>query len=85
MTISSSGPGVDTSVRRKTIFRRAVVGIPLLGGLVALGGVVFPFFALGSSLRDVSLKDAVGQSGWSVQSSSATGGWFEPVIFLMCV
>lgn len=81
MTISSSGPGVDTSVRRKTIFRRAVVGIPLLGGLVALGGVVFPFFALGSSLRDVSLKDAVGQSGWSVQSSSATGGWFEPVIF----
>ena len=81
MAISSSGASVDTSVRRKTIFRRAVVGIPLLGGLLTLGGVVFPFLALGSSLRDGSLKDAVGQSGWSVQSSSATGGWFEPVTF----
>ena len=81
MSISSGGSGVGVSVPQKTVLRRAIVGIPLLGGLLTLGGVVFPFLALGSSLRDGSLKDAVGQSGWSVQSASATGGWFEPVTF----
>jgi hypothetical protein len=81
MSISSGGSGVDVSVLQRTVLRRAIVGIPLLGGLLTLGGVVFPFLALGSSLRDGSLKDAVGQSGWRVQSASATGGWFEPVTF----
>ena len=81
MSISSGGVSGDGAIRRKTILRRAVVGIPLLGGLLTLGGVVFPFLALGSSLRDESLKDAVGQSGWSVQSASANGGWFAPVTF----
>ena len=81
MAISSDGAGVDRAIRCKTILRRAVVGIPLLGGLLTLGGVVFPFVALGSSLRDRSLKDAIGQSGWSVQSSAAIGGWFAPVTF----
>ena len=81
MAISSGGSSVDGSVRRKMILRRAAVGIPLLGGLLTLGGFAFPFLALGSSLRDRSLKDAVSQSGWSVQSTSATGGCFVPVTF----
>jgi hypothetical protein len=81
MAISNCGASVGESVRRRTVLRRAVVGIPLLGGVLSLGGFFFPFLVLGSSLRDGSLKDAVGQSGWSVQSGSATGGWFQPVTF----
>lgn len=81
MAVVSNGASVDVSARPATAFRRAFVGIPLLGGLLTLGGVCFPFLVLGSSLRDGALKDAAASSGWSVQSGAATGGWFEPVTF----
>ena len=81
MAIFSSGASAGVFARRKSVLRRAVVGIPLLGGLLTLGGFGVPFLVLGSSLRDSALKDAAGKAGWSVESASATGGWFEPVIF----
>jgi hypothetical protein len=81
MGISLGGSGIEKTTRRKTMFRRAVVGGPLLVGLLTLGGFAFPFLVFGSSLRDGVLKDAAGKLGWSVQSASATGGWFMPVTF----
>ena len=63
------------------MLRRAVVGVPILGGLLGLGGFLFPFLVLGSSLRDGLLKEAAGKSGWLVESGSASGGWFERVTF----
>jgi hypothetical protein len=69
------------AARRKRIWRRAVVGIPMLGGLVSLLGFFFPFLVLGSSMRDGALEGALAQSGWTVVSASATGGWFQPVSF----
>jgi len=81
MGISLGGSSIDKSTRRKTMFRRAVVGGPLLVGLFTLSTFFFPFLVLGSSLRDGVLKEAAGKLGWSVESGSATGGWFEPVTF----
>lgn len=81
MGISLLECSLQKSARRKTVLRRAVVGVQILGGLLSLGGFVFPFLFLGSSLRDGLLKEAAGKSGWSVDSASASGGWFEPVTF----
>lgn len=72
--------GQHSAARRKRIWRRAAVGLPMLGGLISLAGV-FPFLVLGSSMRDGALEGALAQSGWSVESLSATGGWFQPVSF----
>lgn len=81
MSVSSGRANVDGVFSRRKVLRRAAIGIPLLGGLLALGGAFFPFLVLGSSSRNSALEDAVGQAGWSVESASATGGWFEPVTF----
>lgn len=81
MGISVVESSIEKCSRRKAMLRRAVVGIPLLGCLLSLGVFLFPFMFFGSSLRDGVLKDAAGKLGWSVQSASATGGWFEPVVF----
>lgn len=70
-----------SAARRKRIWRRAVVGVPMLGGLGSLLGFFFPFLLLGSSMRDGALEGDFAQSGWTVESASATGGWFQPVSF----
>lgn len=69
------------SVRSKKMWRRASVGIPMLCILAGLGVSFSPFLVLGSSLRDGALEDAVNQSGWHVESGSASGGWFQPISF----